>query len=160
MAAPIYVRLMKNMQPVTESGCWIFTGCTTWDGYGRIRHNGEVKLAHVVSYEIFKGHIPAGLIVMHSCDVRCCINPTHLSVGSHNDNMKDMTNKGRQAILYGADNSNCKLHDDVIDEIVSRYALEKISQRKLASEYGVSQQLISGIITGKLRNKRGHNGSN
>lgn len=148
-------RLLGNMQPVTESGCWIFTGCTTLDGYGRIRYKGETKLAHVVSYEIFKGTVPDNLMVMHSCDVRCCINPDHLGIGSHNDNMKDMTSKGRQAVMYGSDNSNCKLSDDAVDEIVSRYTLEKISQKTLAAEYGVSQQLISGIITGKFRTKRG-----
>lgn len=86
-------RLDEKYEVITESGCWIWTGAISDTGYGSI--NGEN--AHRAMYERYKGAIPPGMFVLHSCDVRCCVNPAHLSVGSQQDNMDDAVRKGRVA---------------------------------------------------------------
>jgi hypothetical protein len=89
-------RLLNMSMPEPNSGCWIFTGCLTRLGYGSVAKTKFIRLpAHRAAYEAFNGPIPAGLDVMHSCDLRCCINPDHLSLGTHADNMADMVRKGR-----------------------------------------------------------------
>lgn len=75
--------------------CWLWTA-TKVAGYGQFRPDGENILAHRYSYTIHKGEIPTGLFVLHSCDNRACVNPDHLSTGTHVQNMHDMLAKGRQ----------------------------------------------------------------
>jgi hypothetical protein len=67
--------------PVTESGCWLWTGNTNNRGYGQLHPPGESNrtvLAHRVMYELERGPIPAGLELDHLCRVTCCVNPAHL----------------------------------------------------------------------------------
>lgn len=84
---------------VDKSGsCWIWTGVTAPNGYGRFQAGGKGSPsigAHRFSYEMHKGPIPDGMFVMHSCDVRNCVNPDHLSLGTPKDNTHDMIKKGR-----------------------------------------------------------------
>lgn len=92
----IGVRLENRLIPVPECGCLLWTGTVNKDGYGVIRdHNRKRVLTHRVSYTLHVGDIPAGLIVMHKCDTRSCCEPTHLSVGTHEENFADMYRKGR-----------------------------------------------------------------
>lgn len=82
-------------------GCWIWTSRRDRKGYGRIgksqgsRDSTRMVFAHRWSYEIHKGEIPDGLFVLHSCDNPPCVNPDHLRVGTHQDNMRDMMDRGR-----------------------------------------------------------------
>ena len=76
------------------------TGCIVWQkclngGYGWLRRNGEEIRTHRLSYKLNVGPIPQGLHVLHHCDNPPCINPDHLFLGTHADNMKDARNKGR-----------------------------------------------------------------
>lgn len=85
---------LKTRYKVDENGCWIWTGYT--DGrYGLLSVNGKEEKAHRMSYKFFKGEIEKGNSVHHSCDNTLCINPEHLSQGSHKTNMQDMADKGR-----------------------------------------------------------------
>ena len=71
--------------------CWFWRGRLDSDGYGTF----GAKRAHRVSFQMFKGEVPSNLVVMHSCDVRSCVNPEHLSIGTHQDNIRDRDTKGR-----------------------------------------------------------------
>jgi len=80
-----------------DSGCWHFKGpINKRSGYGLVGWHGKVINAHRLSWILFKGEVTDGLHVLHHCDNRRCINPDHLFLGTHQDNMDDMTRKGRR----------------------------------------------------------------
>lgn len=79
---------------VGGTDCWLWTGCIDAFGYGRMNALGEDR-AHRVAYRLFVTDIPKGLHVLHKCDVRKCVNPTHLFLGTQADNNRDMFSKGR-----------------------------------------------------------------
>lgn len=80
-----------------SDGCWEWTGSIGSHGYGQIMDRGTPLTVHRVSYLLAHGEdsIADGLYVMHRCDNKKCVNPDHLSLGTHADNMADMTSKGR-----------------------------------------------------------------
>jgi len=121
--APPETRFWRGVIKGGPDDCWIFTrGPKSWR-YGRfaISENGETiqVSAHRYSYEIHKGAIPDGLVVMHSCDTPRCVNPAHLSVGTHKDNTADMIAKGRRAVAVpkGERHFKSKLNEDLVREI-------------------------------------------
>lgn len=83
------------VESVTAPGCWEWTGTKDKHGYGRVRVDQRKARAHRVAWEAFKGEIPAGLHVLHRCDNPGCVNPEHLFLGTHGDNMRDREAKGR-----------------------------------------------------------------
>jgi hypothetical protein len=83
--------------PIPWTGCWLWTGSVASHGYGDLRLNKKTKLAHRLSWELANGHIPDGYFVLHRCDVRLCVNPSHLFLGTTTDNMRDKVKKGRHS---------------------------------------------------------------
>lgn len=79
----------------TSTGCIEWTGRKDKDGYGLYKVKGKYKAAHRVSYQQSFGEIAPGLLVCHTCDVRNCVNPDHLFLGTNLDNINDMLKKGR-----------------------------------------------------------------
>ena len=88
---------MSKIEIITESGCWIWMGCVDKLGYGRMSSCfGKPPFkAYRVSYELFVGKIPDGLLVRHKCDTPSCVNPNHLEVGTQKDNVNDASLRGR-----------------------------------------------------------------
>lgn len=78
------------------NGCWEWTKARTSWGYGVFRDGKEMKMPHKEMYRLFRGEVTDNLFVCHSCDNRGCINPDHLFLGTQQDNMDDMKQKGRQ----------------------------------------------------------------
>lgn len=88
---------------VDKSGdCWLWTGATDHNGYGKVDYRTPLRRtlgAHRISWMLRYGDIPNGLKVLHKCDNPKCVNPDHLFLGTHQDNMDDMVAKGRQKSL-------------------------------------------------------------
>lgn len=91
----ILERFESYISPEPNSGCWLWTASLDRKGYGHMVVDGRLMPAHRLAYERYVGPIPAGLLACHKCDVRCCVNPDHLFIGTHADNMQDMVRKGR-----------------------------------------------------------------
>ncbi|NDU91583.1 MAG: HNH endonuclease [Ferrovum sp.] len=134
-----------------EGDCIVWTGHISAKGYGRIRLKGKYRFAHRVVYEMHRGPIPDGLLVMHSCDNPPCVNIKHLSLGTQLDNVRDMQNKGRAVILRGATHPSIKLSTEQIEAIKSRYRPhdKQNGGPALGREFGVHQKTILAIIHGK-----------
>lgn len=128
-------------------GCWLWSGAISAHGYGYIKQHGQARLAHRVSWEMEGGPIPNGLFVCHRCDVRNCVNPKHLFLGTHDDNMQDASEKGRWAC--GEKQWMSKLTAAQVVEI-RRLRSNGIKLKVIAEEFGVSTPTICQIINRKL----------
>ena len=83
-------RFEEKYIPEPNSGCWLWTAATNGNGYGVIRlgpRPASMGYAHRVSYELHKGPIPEGLVIDHLCRVTLCVNPDHLEVVTHRENL-------------------------------------------------------------------------
>ena len=125
----------------TKNGCWLWTLSVTSSGYGQMYVGRVAAPAHRMSWIVHNGPIPKGIFVCHKCDNPRCINPDHLFLGSHSDNMGDMTRKGRST--RGSKNPRAKFTEAQIQEIRS----SKKSRKELAEKYGVWPETIWGIRT-------------
>ena len=127
-----------------SDGCWLWTGPSSDNGYGRIGKGGRgggVEYVHRLSYEMHRGPIPPGMQVCHTCDVRRCVNPNHFFLGNHADNMHDAMRKGR-IDTRGAGNA--------MSTITTEQALE-IRERHDRGEGGASISRAMGITVGIVR---------
>ena len=91
---PLKETFHEKYEIITETGCWIWMGATS-NGYGVASDNGKTQPAHRYSWELHNGPIPEGMQVCHKCDVKPCVNPDHLFIGTQKDNMHDAMRKGR-----------------------------------------------------------------
>jgi HNH endonuclease len=94
---PLEPRFLKQVLK-TSCGHWIWLGTRaggTGGEYGSFKIAGKTRLAHRVSYELFRGPIPPGLFVLHNCDIPLCVNPECLKVGTQGDNAQDRLERGR-----------------------------------------------------------------
>ena len=140
-------RFCSKVAQEPNSGCWLWTACVNAQGYGMFRWQDRMMRAHRVSWELHVGPIPEGLHVLHTCDTPPCVNPGHLYLGSHTDNMRDCMDRGRVARGERNGRGGAKLTERSVLAIRRRLAAGA-TQRSLAAEYGVSQPTISFIKTG------------
>jgi hypothetical protein len=134
------VRVEDHYIPVPESGCWIWLGGVDQDGYGVMSGN---RKAHRESFLKARGPIPDGACICHRCDVRCCINPNHLFVGTPLENNDDKVRKGRH--IYGRRTRHVKLTEQQVREI--RSSGETCAA--LAARYGVTAVAVGCARRGK-----------
>ena len=126
------------------TGCIEWTGLKDKNGYGRLTVKYKSCRAPRVAYEAHIGPIPEGLVVCNSFDNPACINPRHLILGTHADNIADRDRKGRHAPQHGEFNPSAKLSGDAVRAI----RLETGSQKSIGVKYGISQSVVSLIKRG------------
>ena len=150
---PVSERFERRFTPEPNTGCWLWTGHALWSGYGQFRVSPNStdthKLAHRVSWELYRGEIPDRLFVCHTCDVRCCVNPQHLFLGTAKDNTQDAVKEKRMGLrikrpdmgMKGTAHPKAKLTDEQVRAI--RKAQGRLVD--LAAQFGVSIAVISKV---------------
>lgn len=169
----LQMRFDGNWALNPETGCHLWTARCYNNGYGQFR-GVKTGTAHRIAWELINGPVPAGLCVLHHCDVRPCVNPAHLFLGTHQDNTADRHAKARDArgdnngsrrhpearprgnrntsrshpelLRRGESHGMSKLDNVKVLTIRSEYETGFFSQIALGERYGVSQALI-GMIT-------------
>lgn len=134
--------ILSRSMPEPNTGCWFWLGRVDEYGYGHWRAYPNAVKAHRLSYALFKGPIPPGMHVLHSCDQPGCVNPDHLRVGTAQDNSDDKVRRNRQMRGRGA--WKAKLTEEQVRSI---YA-DKRQQKVIAAEYGVTENAVQAIRAG------------
>jgi hypothetical protein len=139
---PLHEKVMARTVVDNETGCWVWQGACCFNGYGRLRHGATGKPAscHRIIYEHHFGPISQGLVVMHTCDNRRCVNPQHLQSGTQGENMLDMYKKGRC--------TRSVLTEPEVREI-RRLSENGVSPHAIANSFCVSPATIYNITSGK-----------
>jgi hypothetical protein len=143
-------RFWEKVNKGTEHECWPFR--TSREGYGSFYVPGDPP-THIrsnrMAWILTRGHIPDGLHVLHECDNPCCCNPNHLFLGTHKENMKDMTTKIRSDWI-----PDKRLSDLEIIEIRRRYHPSKTTHALLAREFRVTEAQIRSALSNRIRKGR------
>jgi hypothetical protein len=156
----------ERVQMVPWSGCWLWDRAMSGCGYGnackRIGDRKRWFRAHALAYEAFVGQVPDGMILRHRCDVKACCNPDHLETGTHSENSRDMVERGRAAtgdkngsrtrperLVRGERHGMAKLTEGDV-KLIFELRARSMLQREIAAEFGVSQVLVSRILSGNL----------
>lgn len=136
---PICERFEEKILKI-PGGCWEWLACKNNKGYGLFSINSRPVAAHRVSYRLYSGLLKPTEDLLHTCDNPACVNPAHLIIGTHQDNMTDMVLKGRV---------KKKLTEVQVRQILT----DSRDLKTIAVEFGVTFQNISKI---KLRKSWRH----
>ena len=138
----IHLRFENAYTPEPNTGCWLWQrGYRA--GYGGINFEGKKQSAHRVSFKLFNGPINNGLHVLHSCDMTSCVNPSHLRLGTHIENMQDREKRGRGNQPSGR--RHARWVSDEIREQIKQMALTGAFKKDIASKFGVSANFVTRL---------------
>lgn len=154
----VFFERAAAMHPLS---CWMWTGKTNGSGYGSFSLRQRHKGSHVWAWELYNGtEVPAGMVVMHSCDRPRCVNALHLSIGTMAENQKDMARRDRSAsgdrngsrrciekIKRGSLHHNAKLNESLVFEIKSALLTGKV--KDVAPKFSMPYKTVWEISTGK-----------
>lgn len=168
-----------NSKYSKDGSCWLWNGTKHYSGYGHFKILNKVYRAHRIMWNLTFGDIPNGKYVLHSCDIRNCVNPCHLFLGDAKTNLDDCISKGRfrvasgdkhgtkthpekiakghrhgskthpESFLRGESVKRSKLNNQKVLEIKRKYIPGKYGTGRLAKEYGVSQRAIYALVSGQ-----------
>ena len=124
--------------------CWTWKGTVASDGYPVFWDGKQNRRVSRLIYVLANGPIKHGLLVRHTCDNKSCVNPNHLILGTHQDNMDDRTERNRQ--IKGEDIKQSKLTEKQVLEIRDAIGY----QWEIGLRYGVSQTLVGKIKRGEI----------
>lgn len=140
-------RFWDKVKIAGPNDCWEWQAGKDKNGYGSFRiGKGSMKRAPRVAWELKNGPIPNGMVVCHVCDYPACVNPGHLFLGTHGDNMRDMRKKGRH---HYAARTHCDNGHEFTAENTSRVKTEnrrrcKICKNLKQQEYYARRRAQNG----------------
>ena len=141
--APVEVRFWSKVKKADGDACWEWQGSVPSHGYGQFDYRFACR-AHRAAWILTYGDIPQGVKVLHTCDNKRCVRPSHLFLGTQKDNVVDCIQKGR--ISRGEHRPQHKLTEAQVREIRNRHAARAGTYRGMAAEYGVQYSYIWKII--------------
>lgn len=130
----------------TSGDCWLWTAAVDSAGYGRFRANAAGKLdgAHRISYTLCRGPIGDGLLVCHTCDVKLCVRPSHLFLGTDKTNAYDYYSKYGHP-THGERNGMVKLTRSKVIAIRSLMDTKRFKPKHIADVFGVNKDYVYAI---------------
>lgn len=134
----------KNVDVREADDCWEWKAARNTTGYGLFRMDNKMFRAHRLALGAVRD-VPENMIVLHKCDNTSCCNPSHLSVGTQKDNMRDMLKKGRGKKAKGQKHYLSKLTESEVHFIKH----VDMSERELAKAFDVNRSTIWAIRNGK-----------
>ncbi len=140
-------RFLDKISPDPATGCWLWKAYVDVTGYAVFYVGKKKCVGHRISWALFRGEIPTGLRVCHTCDVRACVNPDHLFLGTAAENSADMKRKGRSC--FGDKNPRAKLTTEQVRTIKARLAWGEKAP-VIARRVGVTASNILLIGRGKI----------
>lgn len=143
-------RFWEKVSKGRDAGaCWLWTAGIDQDGYGRFRHDGRPRLAHVIAWEIEHGAVPAGRKVhrISTCTNRACVRPDHLMVGDQRSAIRARDARGNGPA--GERNAAAKMTADKARELRAA-AAAGVTTRELAERFGLHTTTVSDIVAGRL----------
>lgn len=148
---PLESRFWEKVNILDPESCWEWqSSIKPNNGYGVFGIDGRMRLAHRVAFTLSVGDIPDDTQVLHRCDNPKCVNPAHLFLGTHLDNMRDKVRKGRQSRAgrgpKGEDAATSKLTEKQVREIRDKYATDRYTHAQLAIEYDLTPTAIGAVI--------------
>ena len=149
---PMMERFWSNVKVKSVDECWVYGTHSNKKRYPTILEAGrgsKCKLVHRLSYEVHKGEIPTGLVVMHTCDNPPCVNPNHLQTGTNEDNNKDKDIKGRHGKTGPQAGTGVRNNLTSLQLIALKEDAKIMTQQKLSVKYGIGQSTVSLILIGK-----------
>lgn len=149
---PLEVRFWKYVEFEPNSGCWLWSGGVAHLGYGTIGLGSRAMKkisAHRASWQIHYGPIPAGMSVLHRCDIPCCVNPAHLFLGTQADNMADKSRKGRAVGngLLGEERWQSKVTEAEVRLMRELHRDHSATGTELAKMFGLSKSAACRIVS-------------
>lgn len=126
---------------------WLWTGYLS-NGYGSILVDGKAERVHRYSWTVHNGPIPDGIDVLHKCDIRNCVKPDCLFLGTDLDNIRDMIAKGRSVNVTGEKHGMAKLTESDVKELRRLYAAN-VGPTRIAKRFPISKSQIWNIVRGK-----------
>ena len=133
-------------------GCWEWTGAPDADGYGRlvifVDERWKMMKAHRFSWFLETGELPAHLLVLHHCDNRKCVRPSHLFLGTAEENVQDRVRKNRTGRMCGAKNPQTKITEAHVLKARQQYA-QGVSVAQIARDLAVPYSAIRFALVGR-----------